>query len=102
MTNTTAFFTVIISIIIFIVIDYYFIVIRPYKKAVANLKVGDKYTITIEEDDFLFDKTEILECTIVEIRYGKDKEPYVKYEFSDGSVGTTRFKRFFKEFDKVN
>ena len=91
----------ILALIIIAVIDCYFTVIRPYKNAVANLKVGDKYTFTLEEDD-PFVKTEILECTIVEILYGKDKEPYVKYEFSDGSGDTMRFDKFNREFDKVN
>ena len=27
---------------------------------------------------------------------------YVKYEFTDGSVGRSRFDKFFKEFKKVN
>lgn len=101
MSSITTFFTVIISLIIFTVIDYYFVVIRPYKKAVANLKVGDKYTYTIEEDN-PFVKSEILECTIVDVQYGKDKHPYVRYEFTDGSGNTMRFDRFISQFDKVN
>lgn len=96
------FFIVIISLTAVIGIDYYFSFKRPYKEAVANLKVGDKYTFTIEEDDFLFDKTEILECTIIQIQCEKGKHPYVKYEFTDGSVGRSRFDKFFKEFKKVN
>ena len=91
----------ILGLIITAVINFYFTVIRPYKKALKNLKVGDKYTYIIEEDD-PFVKTEILECTIVEIRYGRDKEPYVKYEFTDGSGNTMRFDRFIREFNKVN
>ena len=96
------FFILIISLTIVIGIDYYFSFKRPYEEALANLKIGDKYTFTIEEDEFLFDKTEILECTIIQIQCGKGKHPYVKYEFDDGSVGTERFDKFFKEFDKVN
>ena len=96
------FFIVIISLTAVLGIDYYFTFIKPYKEAVANLKVGDKYTFTIEEDEFLFDKTEILECTIIQIQCGKSKHPYVKYEFTDGSVGRSRFDKFFKEFKKVN
>ena len=96
------FFIVIISLIIVIGIDYYFSFKQPYKDAVANLKIGDKYTITIEEDEFLFDKTETFECTIIQIQCGKGKHPYVKYEFDDGSVGTARFDKFFKDFKKVN
>lgn len=91
----------ILALIITAVINFYFTVIRPYKKAVVNLKVGDKYIFTTEDDD-PFVKTEILECTIVEIRYGRDKEPYVKYEFTDGSGNTMRFDRFIKEFNKVD
>ncbi len=91
----------ILALIITAVISYYFTDIRPYKKAAANLKVGDKYTYIIEGDD-PFIETEILECTIVEIRYGKDNEPYVKYEFTDGSGSTMRFDRFFYQFNKVN
>ena len=91
----------ILALIITAVINFYFTVIRPYKKAVVNVKVGDKYIFTTEDDD-PFVKTEILECTIVEIRYGRDKEPYVKYEFTDGSGNTMRFDRFIKEFNKVD
>ena len=91
----------ILALIIITVIIFYFTVIRPYKRALKKLKVGDKYTFTLEEDD-PFVKTEILECTIIEIKYGKDKEPYVKYEFTDGSRDTMRFDKFFKEFYKVN
>ena len=96
------FFIVIISLTVVIGIDYYFSFKQPYKEALANLKVGDKYTFTIEEDEFLFDKTEILECTIIQIQCGKGKHPYVKYKFTDGSVGRSRFDKFFKEFKKVN
>ena len=91
----------ILALIITAVINFYFTVIRPYKKAVVNLKVGDKYIFTTEDDD-PFVKTEILECTIVEIQYGRYKEPYVKYEFTDGSGNTMRFDRFIKEFNKVD
>ena len=95
------FFIVIISLTAVLGIDYYFTFIKPYKEAVANLKVGDKYTFTIEEDD-PFIKPEILECTIIEIKCGKDEKLYVKYEFADGSGNTMRFDKFFKEFKKVN
>ena len=91
----------ILALIITPVISYYFTDIRPYKKAVETLKVGDKYIFTTEDDD-PFVKTEIFECTIVEIRYGRDKAPYVKYEFTDGSGDTMRFDRFIKEFNKVD
>lgn len=94
------FFLIILAVIIVAVINCYFIVIRPFKGAVANLKVGDKYTYTIEDEN-PFVKTEILECTIVDIRYGVDKIPYVKYEFTDGSGNTMRFDRFISQFDKV-
>ena len=96
------FFILIISLTAGLGIDYYFSFKQPYKEALANLKVGDKYTFTIEEDEFLFDKTEILECTIIQIQCEKGKHPYVKYEFTDGSVGRSRFDKFFKEFKKVN
>ena len=94
MSDITVFFTLIISIIVFVVIDYYITVIRPYKKAVVNLKVGDKYIFTTEYDD-PFIEAEILECTIKEIRYDKNGNPYVKYEYTDGSGDTMRFDRFF-------
>ena len=102
MTNIIVFFIITISLLIFVTIGWNLRDKMNYKRALEDLKVGDKYTFTIEEDEFLFDKTEILECTIIEIQYGKGKHPYVKYEFSDGSVGTERFDKFFKEFDKVN
>ena len=102
MPNIIVFFIITISLLIFVAIGWNLRDKMNYKRALANLKIGDKYTVTIEKDEFLFDKTEILECTIIEIQYGKGKYPYVKYEFDDGSVGTERFDKFFKEFDKVN
>ena len=100
MSDITVFFTLIISIIVFVVIDYYITVIKPYKKAVSNLKVGDKYIFTTEEDD-PFIEAEILECTIKEIRYDKKGNPYVKYEYTDGSGDTMRFNRFILYFIKI-
>jgi hypothetical protein len=91
----------ILALIISAVIICYYEDIRPYKKAVETLKVGDKYTYTIEDDD-PFVESKIFDCTIVEIRYGKDNVPYVKYEFTDGSGSTMRFDRFFYQFNKVN
>ena len=102
MTNVIVFFIITISLLIFVAIGWNLRDKIRYKKAVEDLKVGDKYTITIEEDEFLFEKTEILECTIIEIQYRNGKHPYVKYEFDDGSGSTMRFDKFFKEFDKVN
>ena len=91
----------ILALIIGAVITYYYEDIRPYKKAVETLKVGDKYTYIIEDDD-PFVEPKIFDCTIVEIRRGKDNVPYVKYEFTDGSGSTMRFDRFFYQFNKVN
>ena len=102
MTNVIVFFIITISLLIFVAIGWNLRDRLQYKRALEDLKVGDKYTITIEEDEFLFEKTEILECTIIELQYGKDKHPYVKYEFDDGSGSTMRFDKFFKEFKKVN
>ena len=92
------FFLLIFLALIGAVITCYFEDIRPYKKAVETLKVGDKYTYTIEDDDPFVEPT-ILDCTIVEIRYGKDNVPYVKYEFTDGSESTMRFDRFFYQYN---
>ncbi len=61
MTNVIIFFITTISLLIFVVIGWNLRSMMHYKKAVKDLKVGDKYTITIEEDEFLFEKTEILE-----------------------------------------
>ena len=102
MTNVIVFFIITVSLLIFVAIGWNLRDRLQYKRALEDLKVGDKYNIPTIEDDDPFIGTEILECTIIEIQYGKDKHPYVKYEFSDGSVGTERFDKFFKEFDKVN
>ena len=91
----------ILLIIIVGVIEHYFTFIKPYNNAVANLKVGDKYIYTIEDDD-PFIVPEIIECTIKEIRYDKSGNPYVKYEYNGGSGNTMRFDRFFSEFNKVD
>ena len=102
MTNLIVFFIITISLLIFVVIGWNLRDKMLYKRALEDLKVGDKYNIPTIEDDDPFIGSEILECTIKEIRFDKHGRPYVKYEFSDGSVGTERFDKFFKEFDKVN
>ena len=100
-TVITVFFAIIMSLLIFVAIGWNVRSIMQYKKAVANLKVGDKYTLMIPEDD-PFVNCEIYECTIKEIRYDKYKRPYVKYEFKDGSWNTRRFDKFITQFEKVN
>ena len=91
----------ILLIIIVGVIDHYFTFVKPYKRAVAELKVGDKYVYICEDDDPFIEPV-ILDCTIKEIRYDKSGNPYVKYEYNDGSGNTMRFDRFFSEFNKVD
>lgn len=91
----------ILLIIIVGVIEHYFTFIKPYKKAVAELKVGDKYVYICEDDDPFIEPV-ILYCIIKEIRFDKSGNPYVKYEYTDGSGDTMRFDRFFSQFDKVN
>ena len=100
-TVITVFFAITMSLIIFAAIGWNVRSIIRYKKAVADLKVGDKYILMIIDDD-PFVNREIYECTIKEIRYDKHKRPYVKYEFKDGSWNTRRFDRFIKQFEKVN
>ena len=100
-TVITVFFAITMSLIIFAAIGWNVRSIIRYKKAVADLKVGDKYILMIKDDD-PFVNHEIYECTIKEIRYDKHKRPYVKYEFKDGSWNTRRFDRFIKQFEKVN
>ena len=89
------------SLIIFVAIGWNVRSIIHYKKEVANLKVGDIYTLMISEDD-PFVNRELYECTIKDIRYGKHKHLYVKYEFKDGSYDTMRFVEFIEQFEKVN
>ena len=89
------------SLIIFVAIGWNVRSIIHYKKEVANLKVGDIYTLIISEDD-PFVNRELYECTIKDIRYGKHKHLYVKYEFKDGSYDTMRFDEFIEQFEKVN
>ena len=89
------------SLIIFVAIGWNVRSIIYYKKEVANLKVGDIYTLMISEDD-PFVNRELYECTIKDIRYDKYKRPYVKYECKDGSWNTKRFDKFIEQFEKVN
>ena len=91
------------SLLIFMAIGWNVRSIIHYKKEVANLKVGDIYiyTLMISEDD-PFVNRELYECTIKDIRYGKHKHLYVKYEFKDGSYDTMRFDEFIEQFEKVN
>ena len=100
-TGITVFFTITMSLIIFVAIGWNVRSIIYYKKEVANLKVGDIYTLMISEDD-PFVNRELYECTIKDIRYDKYKRPYVKYEFKDGSWDTRRFDRFIEHYEKVN
>ena len=100
-TGITVFFAITMTLIIFAAIGWNVRSIIHYKKEVANLKVGDKYTIMSKEDD-PFVNQEIYECTIKEIRYDKHKHPYVKYEFKDGSCDTMRFDEFIEHYEKVN
>ena len=100
-TGITVFFAITMSLLIFVAIGWNIRSIMHYKKEVANLKVGDTYTLMIPEDD-PFVNRKLYECTIKEIRYDKYKRPYVKYEFKDGSWNTRRFDRFIEQFEKVN
>ena len=100
-TYITVFFAITMSLLIFVAIGWNVRSIIHYKKEVANLKVGDTYTLIITEDD-PFVNRKLYECTIKEIRYDKRKQPYVKYEFKDGSWNTRRFDRFIEQFEKVN
>ena len=100
-TGITVFFGITMSLIIFVAIGWNVRNIIHYKKEVANLKVGDIYTLMISEDD-PFVNSEVYECTIKEIRYDKYKRPYVKYAFKDGSCDTMRFDRFIEHYEKVN
>ena len=100
-TGTTVFFVITMSLLIFVAIGWNVRSIIHYKKEVANLKVGDIYTLMISEDD-PFVNRELYECTIKDIRYDKYKRPYVKYEFKDGSWNTKRFDKFIEQFEKVN
>ena len=101
MISITVFFAITMSLIIFIAIGWNVRSIIRYKKAVANLKVGDKY-ISVLEDCDPFINTEAYRCTIKEIRYDKHRRPHVKFEYSDGSVDTMLFYNFINEFNKVN
>ena len=101
MTNVIVFFIITISLLIFVVIGWNLRDIIHYKRAVKDLKVGDKYILTIEDDD-PFINTEELECTIKEIRYDKRRRPYVKFEYLNGMVDTMLFYTFNNEFKKVN
>ena len=100
-TVITVFFAIAMSLIIIVAIGWNVRSIIHYKKEVANLKVGDTYTLMIPEDD-PFVNRKLYECTIKEIRYDKHKQPYVKYEFKDGSWNTRRFDKFIEQFEKVN
>lgn len=100
-TGIAVFFTITMSLIIFVAIGWNVRSIMHYKKEVANLKVGDKYILRIKEDD-PFVNRELYKCTIKEIRYDKYKRPYVKYEFKDGSWNTKRFDKFIEQFEKMN
>ena len=101
MLSITVFFTVTMSLIIFVAIGWNIRSIIRYKKAVSNLKVGDKYISALKDcDPFINDKE--YGCTIKEIRYDKHCRPHVKFEYSDGSIDTMLFYNFINEFNKVN
>ena len=101
MLSITVFFAVTMSLIIFIAIGWNIRSIIRYKKAVANLKVGDKYISALKDCD-PFINSETYGCTIKEIRYDKRRRPHVKFEYADGSIDTMPFYNFINEFNKVN
>ena len=101
MLSITVFFAVTMSLIIFIAIGWNIRSIIRYRKAVANLKVGDTYISALEDCD-PFINVETYGCTIKEIRYDKRRRPHVKFEYSDGTIDTMLFYDFINEFNKVN
>lgn len=101
MLSITVFFTITMSLIIFVAIGWNIRSIIRYIKEVANLKVGDKYISALEDCD-PFINTEAYGCTIKEIRYDKHRHPHVKFEYTDGSVDAMLFYNFINEFNKVN
>ena len=101
MLSITVFFAVTMSLIIFIAIGWNIRSIIRYRKAVANLKVGDTYISALEDCD-PFINAETYGCTIKEIRYDKRRRPHVKFEYADGSIDTMLFYDFINEFNKVN
>ena len=101
MISITVFFAITMSLIIFVAFGWNIRSIIRYKRAVANLNVGDKYISALEDCD-PFINAEAYRCTIKEIRYDKHRRPHVKFEYSDGSVDTMLFYNFINEFNKVN
>lgn len=93
----------IILIEIFGLIYDYVTKVKPYKKALANLKVGNVYFLWLNTwEDNPFAVPRYLKATIKEIRYNNKGMPYVKYEFEDGSGGVLGFKSFYTQFDCKN
>ena len=101
MLGITVFFVVTAALIICAAIGWDIRSIIRYKKAVANLKVGDKYISALKDCD-PFINTDAHGCTIKEIRYDKRRRPHVKFEYADGSIDTMPFYNFINEFNKVN
>jgi hypothetical protein len=67
------------------------------KDALENLKVG--YQFTLYEDNR---NPFALHVTIVEIKSNRYKQPYVKYEFPDGTTNTTSYVYFCNRYDVFN
>ena len=101
MLGITVFFVIMAALIICAAIGWDIRSIIRYRKAVANLKVGDKYISALEDCD-PFINTDTHGCTIKEIRYDKHRRPHVKFEYADGSIDTMPFYNFINEFNKVN
>ena len=101
MLGITVFFVITATLIICVAIGWDIRSIIRYRKAVANLKVGDTYISALEDCD-PFINVEAYVCTIKEIRYDKRRRPHVKFEYSDGSIDTMLFYNFINEFNKVN
>ena len=65
-----------------------------YKDALEQIRVGGKYTTYAKSDDPFAPYV-----TVTEIKYNKNNEPYVKFEYPDGTTHTTHLYHFFKNFN---
>ena len=74
---------------------------REYKAAEKNLKIGDKYTCTLNNGDNPFYDPIILEVTIIDTKYDCENRLWVKYKYLDNNIGMKKFERFYDEFDKI-
>jgi hypothetical protein len=93
----TSFLIIAIPLIIVVIILSCLIQWQTYTDAVKELKIGNQYKLFEH-----YNNPFAVIVTIVEIRYGYDNEPYVKYQYPNGDTKTMQFRYFHKDYVRIH